>query len=80
MWGTGLPMSCLSLISSSGRDAAGLSPFIQSDDPPVYPVASLDDVELKRDVGAFKRCGFFWGGKWFHCDTMHLEYRPQLIR
>jgi hypothetical protein len=20
-----------------------------------------------------------WGGKWWHFDTMHFEYRPELI-
>lgn len=22
---------------------------------------------------------FIWGGKWYHYDTMHFEYRPELI-
>ena len=23
--------------------------------------------------------GAIWGGRWFHYDTMHFEYRPELI-
>jgi hypothetical protein len=30
-------------------------------------------------VEIFERHGFIWGGKWYHHDTMHLEYRPELI-
>lgn len=30
-------------------------------------------------VDAFERHGFIWGGKWYHFDTMHFEYRPDLI-
>lgn len=30
-------------------------------------------------VQAFERHGFIWGGKWYHFDTMHFEYRPELI-
>jgi hypothetical protein len=30
-------------------------------------------------VEAFERHGFIWGGKWYHYDTMHFEYRPELI-
>jgi D-alanyl-D-alanine carboxypeptidase len=30
-------------------------------------------------VRAFEKHGFIWGGKWYHYDTMHFEYRPELI-
>lgn len=30
-------------------------------------------------IAAFERHGFIWGGKWWHFDTMHFEYRPELI-
>jgi hypothetical protein len=30
-------------------------------------------------VSIFERHGFIWGGKWFHYDTMHFEYRPELL-
>jgi hypothetical protein len=27
----------------------------------------------------FERHGFIWGAKWHHFDTMHFEYRPEII-
>ncbi|MFH1530658.1 MAG: M15 family metallopeptidase [Pseudomonadota bacterium] len=30
-------------------------------------------------VGIFEHHGFIWGGKWSHYDTMHFEYRPELL-
>lgn len=30
-------------------------------------------------IEAFERHGFIWGGNWYHYDTMHFEYRPELI-
>jgi hypothetical protein len=30
-------------------------------------------------VDIFERHGFIWGGKWYHFDTMHFEYRPELL-
>lgn len=30
-------------------------------------------------VAAFEAEGFIWGGKWVHYDTMHFEYRPELL-
>ena len=30
-------------------------------------------------VRVFERHGFIWGGYWYHFDTMHFEYRPELL-
>jgi hypothetical protein len=30
-------------------------------------------------VRIFERHGFIWGGAWYHYDTMHFEYRPELL-
>jgi len=30
-------------------------------------------------VRIFERHGFIWGGYWYHYDTMHFEYRPELL-
>jgi hypothetical protein len=30
-------------------------------------------------VAVFERHGFIWGGRWMHFDTMHFEYRPELL-
>jgi len=35
-----------------------------------FPLAIID---------MFERHGFIWGGRWYHYDTMHFEYRPELI-
>ncbi len=31
-------------------------------------------------VRIFEGHGFIWGGRWYHYDTMHFEYRPELLR
>jgi hypothetical protein len=30
-------------------------------------------------VAVFEQHGFIWGGRWAHFDTMHFEYRPELL-
>jgi hypothetical protein len=30
-------------------------------------------------VEIFEKNGFIWGGKWVHFDTMHFEFRPELL-
>ncbi len=30
-------------------------------------------------VKIFEKYGFIWGGRWYHYDTMHFEYRPELL-
>ncbi len=30
-------------------------------------------------VRIFEKHGFIWGGYWYHYDTMHFEYRPELL-
>ncbi len=33
----------------------------------------------KKIVQIFAKEGFFWGGHWYYYDTMHFEYRPDLL-
>jgi len=33
----------------------------------------------KKIVDVFEKYGFIWGGKWINFDSMHFEYRPELI-
>lgn len=46
---------------------------------------SVEDVPAYRNrippeiVAVFERHGFIWGGRWSHFDTMHFEYRPELL-
>ena len=42
----------------------------------IYPYKNRMPLEV---VEIFERHGFIWGGKWYHFDTMHFEYRPELI-
>jgi hypothetical protein len=30
-------------------------------------------------IKAFEKYGFIWGGKWMYFDTMHFEYRPEIL-
>jgi hypothetical protein len=30
-------------------------------------------------VAIFEKHGFIWGGRWHHYDTMHFEYRPEIL-
>lgn len=46
---------------------------------PVYPAGILSDDRLRCIVEVFESEGFIWGGKWYHYDTMHFEYRPELL-
>lgn len=33
----------------------------------------------RKIVEIFQKYGFIWGGSWYHYDTMHFEYRPELL-
>lgn len=33
----------------------------------------------QKIVAIFEKYGFIWGGNWTHYDTMHFEYRPELL-
>lgn len=41
-----------------------------------YPYKNRIPLEIVR---IFEKHGFIWGGKWYHYDTMHFEYRPELL-
>lgn len=42
----------------------------------LYPYKNRIPMKI---VEIFERHGFIWGGKWYHYDTMHFEYRPELL-
>jgi hypothetical protein len=46
--------------------------------PPSKPLAWRNRIPAAI-VDAFEAEGFVWGGRWFHYDTMHFEYRPELF-
>lgn len=46
--------------------------------------ASLSDMARRRKypeeiVSVFEKHKFIWGGKWYHFDLMHFEYRPEFF-
>lgn len=34
----------------------------------------------RQIVEIFQKHGFIWGGAWYHYDTMHFEFRPELLK
>jgi D-alanyl-D-alanine carboxypeptidase len=46
--------------------------------PANAPIAYRNTVPAEI-VAAFEAEGFIWGGRWYHYDTMHFEYRPELF-
>ena len=46
-------------------EAAGVAPYRNAIPPEI--------------VAIFEKHGFIWGGKWHHYDTMHFEYRPEIL-
>jgi len=44
----------------------------------VFPEDILRDQDFNRVVSIFESHGFIWGGKWWHYDSIHFEYRPEL--
>jgi hypothetical protein len=42
----------------------------------IPPGAPIFDQKV---VDVMEANGFIWGGKWNHYDTMHFEYRPELL-
>ncbi|MGZ3419752.1 MAG: M15 family metallopeptidase [Polyangiales bacterium] len=43
------------------------------------PKAPWKNAIPREIVEAFEAEGFVWGGRWFHYDTMHFEWRPELF-
>jgi peptidoglycan L-alanyl-D-glutamate endopeptidase CwlK len=50
------------------------------------PISDLRTAKLQcqnripmQIVEIFEKEGFFWGGRWYFYDTMHFEYRPDLL-
>ncbi len=45
---------------------------------PKTPLVFHNHIPLEI-VRIFEEEGFLWGGHWYHYDTMHFEYRPELF-
>jgi hypothetical protein len=79
--------NCRTIAGSSARSMHGYGAAIdvnvkQSDywrwsNDPRNPIwKNRIPVEIAR---VFEKHGFIWGGYWYHFDTMHFEYRPELF-
>ncbi len=55
-------------------DLEKLGQPISEDQPLIYK----NDIPWEI-VPIFEQHGFIWGGKWYHYDSMHFEYRPELL-
>jgi hypothetical protein len=44
----------------------------------MFKLTYQNKIPLKI-VEVFEKHGFIWGGRWYHYDTMHFEYRPELL-
>jgi hypothetical protein len=53
----------------------------QKEFDPEWYMLPYDERHMPPDsfVEAFEKRGFIWGGKWFYYDTMHFEYRPEIL-
>ncbi len=65
------------------RSYGGKTPYwlwAPQDDAGWYKTAWLNRwVPNKAVVEAFEEEGFIWGGKWTLFDTIHFEYRPEIL-
>ena len=46
----------------------------------LWPRAASANALPTEIIDIFERHGFIWGGKWSHYDTIHFEYRPELLQ
>lgn len=44
-----------------------------------YPNGVMTNKDLQEVVSIFEKHHFVWGGKWYHFDSVHFEYRPELF-
>lgn len=56
-----------------------LSDYWRNDKPDAKGFYAYKNQIPQRIVEIFEKHGFIWGGKWYHYDTMHFEYRPELL-
>lgn len=45
----------------------------------VHPINGPKKNFPQKIVQIFEAQGFIWGGRWYHYDTMHFEYRPEFF-
>lgn len=55
------------------------SNYWRNDEPNEKGIYKYKNSIPPQIVEIFEKYGFIWGGKWYHYDTMHFEYRPELL-
>ncbi len=56
----------------------------QSDYWRSYKKGNDGSIKFRNSIPAeivhiFEKHGWIWGGRWYHYDTMHFEYRPEIV-
>lgn len=76
------------LISGTNKlspHAYGIAIDLNRDKRDYWKWASREEGQKRLDgypadvVSVFQNHNFIWGGKWGHFDTLHFEYRPEII-
>jgi len=60
--------------------APALGDYFRWREPHNEPPQRYRNRMPREIVQAFEREGFIWGGRWNHYDTLHFEYRPELLQ
>ena len=69
-------MHSFAIAFDVGLDRAHYWRWARKDSRGLYRYKNEIPLEV---VEIFERHGFIWGGKWYHLDTPHFEYRPELL-
>lgn len=74
--GSGIAIDIAAGQSDYWRWATGDGRGGRGDRAGAVPYRNRVPIEIVR---IFEKHGFIWGGRWYHYDTMHFEYRPELL-
>ncbi len=90
IWAEGATTYCYRMIKDTHRlsmhsfgIAIDLAPtttqYWKSESPSETAHIGYHNTMPMSIVRIFEKHGFIWGGRWYHYDTMHFEYRPELF-
>jgi hypothetical protein len=72
--------AALDLLSADYRKAATYWLWVAENNPRWWTVPYSRRLHPPgKVIKAFEDYGFIWGGKWMLYDTMHFEYRPEIL-
>ena len=74
-------------VTTSGKSIEETFPIIQAQGNVEIKglMVSLNRMEKGKGTQSAldeirEKYGFIWGGRWYHFDTMHFEYRPEILK